>query len=225
MGKRRPRGLKTRDDLVVAALSVADEIGVEALTIRAVAERADLAPMSVYSRVDNKEHLLDLMYQEVALRLYADSGNATWQAEYAVLCQQIRRTLLQHPNWVPLLARPAPAMSVPLRDRLLDLMTHDGFSIEQAFGAINHAGLMCIGFALVELTFRDATGASALEKRYERLEQWTQEVENDGPDSLTRIAVARAGRFDLEAQFTQAIRICISGLEAQRGAPPGSAST
>jgi AcrR family transcriptional regulator len=214
--QRKRRGTTTREAIVRSALELADEIGLQALTIRAVARRANVAPMSIYTHVQSKDQLLDFMYQEVALRLYADAGHPTWQAEYVSLCHQVRQTLLQHPRWAPLLARPAPPMSVPLRERMLALMTADGFSLDEAFSAISHAGLTSIGYALVELNFRDAEGSSSLVKRFERLRKWAEQPAVDNSDRMTRAAVTKTSRFDLSALFARSIRVYVSGLEACR---------
>jgi len=205
---------------VRSALDLADEVGLRALTIRAVAKRADVAPMSIYTHVQNKEELFDFMYLEVTARLYADAGHPTWQAEYISMCHQVRQTLLLHPRWAPLLSRPAPPLSIPLRERMLALMTADGLSLDDAFGAISHGALSSIGYALVELTFRDSEGSSSLVKRFEKLKQWAEQPAADKPDPLTRAAVTKASRFDLSAVFARSIRIYVSGLEAGRARQP-----
>ena len=152
MRKRRPPGTTTREAIVRSALDLVDEMGLEAVTIRAVAKRADVAPMSIYTHVENKKQLFDFMHTEVMLRLYADTGHLTWQAEYVSMCHQVRQTLLRHPRWAPLLSRPVPSMAVPIRGRMLALMTADGLQPDEAFSAISHGALMSIGYALVELS-------------------------------------------------------------------------
>lgn len=186
--------------------------------MRAVAERAGVAPMSIYTHVEDKEQLFDLMYIELMARLYADAGHANWQAELISMCHQIRQTLLQHPRWAPLVSRPAPPLSVPLRERMLGLMTADGLELDEAFWAIAHGALMSIGYALVELDSRDAQGSSKLATRFERLKHWAKQPEVEGADPLTRAALEKVGRFDLGAVFARAIRVYVSGLEACRKA-------
>ena len=220
MRKRRPRGTTTLEAIVRSALDLTDEVGLQAVTIRAVAKRADVAPMSIYTHVKNKEQLFDFMYAEVVHRLYADAGHPTWQAEYLSMCHQVRRTLLRHPRWAPLLSRPAPPMSVPLRERMLALMTADGLPLDEAFSAISHGALMSIGYALVELNFRDGDGGASLAKRFERLRQWAEQPAADESDRLTRAAIVRTNRFDLSALFAPSIRVYVSGLEAFRSRNP-----
>src|ERR1700738_680945 len=60
--KKRPgrrRGEVTADDVVAAAIDILDRKGVDALTIRGVAEACGLSPMGLYRYVRDKDDLLD----------------------------------------------------------------------------------------------------------------------------------------------------------------------
>ena len=214
MRKQRPRGSTTRQAVVEAALAVVDDVGTEAFSLRAVARRVGVAPMSLYTHFANKDELLDLMYAEVARRLYADAGHSTWQAEFVALCHQVRRVLLQHPRWTSLLSRPAPPLRVPLRERLLALLTSDGVPVREAFIAVSNAGLVSLGLTLVELTLRDSEGKSSLETRFYRLKNQSERPSPNGEDPLTHKAVAESDRFDLSDNFDAAIRAFIAGVAA-----------
>src|SRR5437763_5095291 len=61
---RRRRGSMVRDEVVGAALALADQEGLEALTMQGLAHRLDCGVMTIYGYVDSKEELLDA----VALR-------------------------------------------------------------------------------------------------------------------------------------------------------------
>jgi AcrR family transcriptional regulator len=60
----RGRGL-TRDAIVAAAIAIADNDGLDAVSIRRVAGELDVRPMSLYTHIASKEDLLDLMVNEV----------------------------------------------------------------------------------------------------------------------------------------------------------------
>ena len=215
---QRPRGATTREAVVNAALTIVDRVGVEALTIRAVADLVGAPPMSLYTHFASKEELLDLMYSNVAQRLYADAHHPTWQAELLALCGQVRAVLTAHPRWTPLLSRPAPPMAVPLRERLLRMMTHDGMLAETALAAVSSAALVSIGLVLAELTFRQADGQSSLSITFARVREWVESAESPCSPThpVTRSAFSKLGRLDLEDNFTLAIRTFIAGLEANR---------
>jgi len=66
--QRRSRGSLTRTEVVDAALALADEQGIEALSMPALARRLKCGVMSIYGHVDSKEDLLEA----VAERAFAE---------------------------------------------------------------------------------------------------------------------------------------------------------
>lgn len=215
MRTQRARGATTRELVVGAALELADEVGIEALSIRALAKRVGVAPMSLYSHFSNKEALLDLMYLEVAKRLYADDGHPTWQRALEALCYQVRSVMLQHPRWAPLLGRPAAPKSVALRERIVPMMVDDGMAPEQALAILASASLFALGQALVELNYRDPSGGDPFSKRFERIKSWTHDS-TEWKSEVTQQAFAQTRRFDLTSTFELSVRIFVAGLEHQR---------
>ncbi len=211
MRKQRPRGTTTRDAVLNAALAIVDRSGVDGLTIRSVARQVGAPPMSLYSHFANKEELLDLMYGEVVRRLYPDQGQATWQDELLALCRHMRGVLLEHPNWTPLLARPVVPTNVPVRERILSLMTADGMAPDVAFAAMSGAALSTTGLVLTELALRNPERTSDIEKRYERIREWASTAE-EAP--ATRAGMVRP-KFDLERVFLFTLRALIRGLERE----------
>jgi AcrR family transcriptional regulator len=95
---RRPRGSLTRQQVVDTALRLADEEGLEALTMPVLAQRLACGVMTLYGYVANKEDLLDA----IALRGLADLQlpQPLPSASAAVLeawGRALRLTLLEHP--------------------------------------------------------------------------------------------------------------------------------
>ena len=60
-GERRPRPRLTQTDVVAAAQLVADERGVDAITMASVARELGVTPMALYQHVTDKEHMLTLL--------------------------------------------------------------------------------------------------------------------------------------------------------------------
>ena len=65
--KKRP-GL-TREKILSAAVDLADENGIDALSMRALAKRLGVEAMSLYNHVSNKDDLLAGLADEVAGRI------------------------------------------------------------------------------------------------------------------------------------------------------------
>lgn len=97
--ERRRRGSLTRDQVVEAALQLADERGIDVLTMPNLARRLGCGVMTLYGYVESKEVLLNLMTQRglADLRLprplpqTAEGVLVSWGRE-------LRRTLAGHPS-------------------------------------------------------------------------------------------------------------------------------
>lgn len=63
---RGPKQRSSVDDVVASAIALADEEGLAALSMRRIAERLGLKPMSVYTYVPGKAELIDLMVDQVS---------------------------------------------------------------------------------------------------------------------------------------------------------------
>jgi TetR/AcrR family transcriptional regulator, tetracycline repressor protein len=97
--RRRPRGSLTRRQIVDAALELADQDGLEALSMPALAQRLECGVMTIYGYVDSKEDLLDA----IALRGLADlrlPRPLPDEASGVLLAwgRAMRQTLLEHPS-------------------------------------------------------------------------------------------------------------------------------
>ncbi|MFD1930697.1 MULTISPECIES: TetR/AcrR family transcriptional regulator C-terminal domain-containing protein [Nonomuraea] len=76
-----PSGELTREGIVRAAIEIADAEGLGALTMRGVAAKLGVAPMSPYKYVGSKEELILLMADTVYGSLvYPDRHPASWRA-------------------------------------------------------------------------------------------------------------------------------------------------
>jgi len=200
---------------VDAALAIADRAGVHRLTIRAAAQLVGAPPMSLYTHFRNKDELLDLMYAEVARRMYAYQGQATWQAELLALGYRIHSLLTEHPKWAPLLSRPVAPLDVTLREEVLKLMVNDGMTATDALMGLSAVALTAIGLVLVSLTLNGQDGESFVEQRVARLKDWVKTPAGQGKVQ-TSAAIKELGRFELDRVFQFHIHALITGLEAKR---------
>jgi AcrR family transcriptional regulator len=222
MRRQRPRGTTTREDIVGAALAVIDTVGVDRLTIRSVAKLAGAPPMSLYTHFSNKQELLDLVYAEVSQRLYGDPGTASrWQDDLLALCRHVRAILIEHPRWVPLLARPASQLAVPRREQILKQMVGDGMSPEDAMAILASGMMTTIGLVLVDVTLREPDGQAAASKRYDALRA-RAEADTGDDNPVTRTALSRLRRLNLEDSFLLVIRSMIAGIDANRSGKNGA---
>ncbi len=201
------------DEVVNAALQVVDEAGLDGLTIRAVAAVAGMSPMSLYVHFASKEQLLDHMARELSRRLYDAGEHSAWQASLRASCHCMRNLLLEHPNWLPLVSRPAPVADLPARERLLRQMVADGFTPEQAFKHVTHGGLVTLGMTMLELEYRDPDGGTLFARRIENLRAQSLEISSEVNSPATRAALRSSADLNFSASYHAILDAFISGIE------------
>src|SRR3712207_904435 len=76
----RPRGRLSRERVLVAAVALADAVGLDQVTMRRLGERLGVEAMSLYKHVANKEALLDGMVDAVFAEVHLPPPGAPWRA-------------------------------------------------------------------------------------------------------------------------------------------------
>ncbi|MCB2176895.1 MAG: TetR/AcrR family transcriptional regulator C-terminal domain-containing protein [Actinomycetales bacterium] len=92
---RRPR--LNRDRVLHAAVALADEVGLEALSMRRLAAELDVVPMALYKHVADKEALLDGMVDVVVGEIEPPAPGVEWRDAVRGRVLSARRALLRHP--------------------------------------------------------------------------------------------------------------------------------
>ncbi|MCW2833126.1 MAG: TetR family transcriptional regulator, partial [Nocardioides sp.] len=92
-----PRVRLNRERVLLAAVSLADAIGIEALSMRRLAEELQVVPMALYKHVANKEELLDGMVEVIITEIGAPESDADWKPAVRKRVLSARRALARHP--------------------------------------------------------------------------------------------------------------------------------
>lgn len=107
--RKGPGRSVTVEQVVEAALALADEEGLASVTMRAVAERVGVSAMSVYTYVPGKAELLDLMVDHLYLQMPRPVWRSpSWRSRLTRVAESNRTLLTEHP-WlteVAALSRP-----------------------------------------------------------------------------------------------------------------------
>ncbi|MFC4376847.1 TetR/AcrR family transcriptional regulator C-terminal domain-containing protein [Nocardia halotolerans] len=110
----------SRDSVLAAALMIIDRDGVEALSMRRLAEAVGRDPMVIYRHVPNKAAVLDGVSELVFEQVRVDADDPDWTTQLREVARSFRELALAHPNVVPLLVtRP---LSTPLAMRALSVV-------------------------------------------------------------------------------------------------------
>jgi AcrR family transcriptional regulator len=99
-GRRGPKPSRSVEEVVSAAVGLADAEGLAALSMRRVAETLGLSPMSLYTYVPSKAELVDLMVDRVAAEISEPGPALTgWREKVEHLARQ-RWSMAQHHPWL-----------------------------------------------------------------------------------------------------------------------------
>lgn len=153
----RPR-LIDRAAVLDAALAVADEGGIDAVTMAAVGRRLGVSAMALYRHVEDKADLLDGLVERLLDEVPLPEPGPDPVERLAALGAGIRATALRHPHVFPLLlARPAAtAEARRRRDLVVALLEEIGVPAAEAPALERLISTMVLGFATSEATGRFA---------------------------------------------------------------------
>jgi AcrR family transcriptional regulator len=225
---RIPRGTLSRGEIVEAALRLAEHEPIEALTIRLIAAELGASAMALYTHFANKDELLDAMRAAIADQMFRRVRKATWPELLETIARAALVTVRAHPNWLPLLLRPAlPAESaIEAVNRLIALMQADGLKAETALQAYMAAAGCGLGFALMERMTADATRRFAMlgpslsrQPKYAGVVTTSRIVGESGFDEPLRLTIAAlvAELQRRSAKRTRRAGVKTAGRKARRG--------
>lgn len=167
----RARGL-SREQVVGAAITIADHEGLEALTMRRVAEQLGAGTMSLYWYVRSKDELIELMRDEVAGE-HTLQPSGDWRSDLARFARDTRAMFLRHP-WLASVAFGTPPLGPnALRQDELTMAAMSSLGVDlQTQGAIGAAVyFFVVGFVLRELAQEQVQRRTGVTR-----EQWLAQV-------------------------------------------------
>jgi AcrR family transcriptional regulator len=167
----------SREAVLSAALAVADELGLEAVTMHAVARRLQVTPMALYRHVDDKNALLDGLVERLLTEYPMPLAGQGWQERLTALAAGIRDAARRHPAVFPLLlTRPAVTPAARLvRDTVHAALREAGLTGSEVGRAERLISTAVLGFAASEASgrFRSHTQA-VIDADFAELLRWLQ---------------------------------------------------
>ena len=207
----RPRLSPER--VLAAATDLADEIGLDDLTIRRLADALDVKPMTIYHHVPNKEAIIDGMVDRVFAEIDLPPDDLDWRPAIEIRSRSMRGVLARHPWASPLMeSRTSPGMAT-LRhhDAVLGCFRSAGFSLELTAHAYAVLDAYLYGFALQEATLP----ATAGEEMAELASSMADEMPADDFPNLAEFTaehVLQPG-YDFRTEFEFGLGLILDGLE------------
>ncbi|MEU1604658.1 TetR/AcrR family transcriptional regulator C-terminal domain-containing protein [Micromonospora matsumotoense] len=98
-----------RGQIIAAAIALADEGGLAAVSVRKVAARLHAGPMRLYGYISTKDQLFDLMVDEVYAEIVPGERPGDWREALHGLAHRTRQAALRH-EWLADLLGGRPAL-------------------------------------------------------------------------------------------------------------------
>jgi AcrR family transcriptional regulator len=153
---RGPRAPLSRAEIVRVAIEIADQEGLEAVSIRRIARDLHSGAMSLYHYFDTRDELLELMGETVAGEMLVPELPADWRAALEAIAHHSRNTFLRHPWLLTALQDIPPATPNLLRHieqtaRSIVPLAEAGVDTALLSGIVTAVDDYTIGFTLREL--------------------------------------------------------------------------
>lgn len=213
----------TRERVLQAALDLADERGIEALSMRELGRRLGVEAMSLYNHVSNKDDVLDGMLDLVIGEIDLPAGEVGWREAMRRRAVSARQVFGRHP-WASAL-NDSRQSSGPARLRYFEWMIgtlrRAGFSIELALHAFSALDSYVHGFGRQQLNVaatgddRRAAAEAFLAAAPVAEFPYLSEVITDYMLQVDR---------DEEADFAFGLGLLLDGLERARAAASSSSA-
>ena len=215
----QPRVPLSRERILRAAVALADEGGVEAASMRKIAQKLDVVPMALYRHVANKGELLDGMIDVVVGEIDPPETEVDWKTAVRRRILSARRALLRHP-WTARAIEPRtdPTTAViGYFDEMIGLFRAGGFSIELTHHALHAMGSRLLGFS--QELFDDTPDLDpemevemwrAMSDRYPNIAALIEIVMHEN-------ATVVGGGCDDQFEFEFALDLMLEGLDRRKG--------
>lgn len=202
----------TRERVLSRAVDLADEIGIEAFTIRRLAAALDVKPMTIYHHVPSKSEIIDGMVDIVFSQIELPPGDVEWQMAVRGRCRSAREVLGRH-RWAPPLMEsrrdPGPA-TLRHHDAMVGCFRRGGLSLELTAHAYAIVDSFVYGFAFEEANLPGGAGDELTEIAVEMVAQGL--ADHPHLAEFTSEHVLRPG-YDFGDSFEFGLDLILDGLE------------
>lgn len=210
------------DRVLRAAVDLADQVGIDGVSMRRLAQQLDVVPMAIYKHVDDKEGLLDGMVDVVLGEIDPPAPGLDWKDAVRQRILSARGVVLRH-RWaraaIESRTRRSPTVLAHM-DSVAGLLRAGGFSVDLTHHVMHALGNRIWGFSpeLFDETRRereqptvDAAEQAALMKEAERRYPHIFAIFMAATDGDT----ARLG-CDEDYEFLFALDLLLDGAERLR---------
>jgi AcrR family transcriptional regulator len=144
----RRRAPLNRDRVLRTAVTLADETGIDAVSMRNLAQELGVVPMALYKHVANKDELIDGMVDVIVGEIDPPVGDTDWKSAIRQRVLSARRALLRH-HWASRVIESRPRPTPVVLDYLnsvVGMFLAGGFSVDLTHHVMHALGSRVWGF-------------------------------------------------------------------------------
>jgi AcrR family transcriptional regulator len=210
---RSTRAPLTRDRVLQAAVDLADQNGIESLTMRKLGESLGVEAMSLYNHVANKDAILDGMIDIVFSEI--EFPDTDWKTAMRRRGYSAREVLRGHRWAIGLMEsrrQPGPA-TLSHHDAVIGCLRKGGFSVEMAAHGFSVLDSYIYGFAMEEAALPfDSSNADETAALVDMILAGLPEDQYPHLRELTVEHVLKPG-YDYGKEFEFGLELILDGLE------------
>ncbi len=209
----------TREQVLRAAVALADQSGLQALSMRKLGQVLGVEAMSLYNHVANKRDLLDGMIDIVFSQIGLPPRDVDWRSAMRQRAISAREALRRH-RWATGLMEsrrsPGPA-TLRHHDAVLGCLRAAGFSVEMTAHAYSLLDSYIYGFALQEVSLPFGTAEETAEVAQEIFGQ----LPPDQYPHLTELTITHVLQpgYDYGNEFETGLDLILDALEQAASRP------
>jgi AcrR family transcriptional regulator len=207
----------SRTRVLQAAVVLADQAGLEAFSMRALAQGLGVVPMALYKHVANKDELLDGMVDVVFSEIELPSAELEWRSAMRSRAISTRSALRRHGWAIGMMEsrQPGPA-NLRNHNAVMGCLREAGFPFELAIRAYSVQDAYIYGFALQERDTGFETPDSAGEAAQRRA--GSVGALKDYPHLVEIVAKLPGSGYDNAVEFAWGLDLILDGLDRLRHA-------
>jgi AcrR family transcriptional regulator len=213
--RRRGRPPRSFENIVSVAADLVDELGIDGVNMRLLAERLETGTATLYRHVSGKDELmvyvLDSRMGEIVGAYDAPAaGPRSWREALGRIAFAYHRFLVAHPNLLPLLVGRLPVgpHALTIRERSLAALTERGFSQELAARAFTTLLQYVVGTAVTETGSPTPAEAAGIRDYYRSLDAAAYPHVAAAAEALTHTP--------REEGFAEGLEIVLDGIDRVR---------
>ncbi len=211
-----PRLRLSRERVVSAAIAQADASGLEALSMRSLAQVLEVAPMALYRHVASKDDLIDGMVDVVFSEIGVPSGGGDWKTAMRQRAFSLRDALARHRWAIGLMESrrsPGPA-NLRHHDAVIGRLRAAGFSMKMTAHAYSLLDAYIYGFAMTRMNLPFETTEEVAEVAQTMLQPFPINEYPNLVDFITEHAMKPG--YDYGDEFEYGLDVILDGLDRVR---------